>query len=490
MRPMLSIDFGNTYTKLGVRKNGDSRAMLLTDGSLKWDDGLFACVPTLAACHKTARNEKWYFGTDVMRFREQTPGLAIYRNWKPRFFDGVSENRRPPSPVSRPLRVGSSLPAPPGISDGAWQTILTSLPQAQVQEIWASLAGQSATPQLQAESNSEETDLDFKWIGLGFFRWLLAFIDPICRKAIGVSARDVPVRISLPSFGSVAQAELLLKEILSEAGWTLDDRVATLPEPLSNAIGTFTEGLNVTHRQGASPHYGRMFANTGLLARMREATLANGPRTAWVLIADVGGYTTDFAMVGLDLEDIDARLEGLVDGRRRLAHQSEALGVTNLDQQLRDRLAPVKRQALMEIMNDPDQQRLETFHRNCFGRTGRYATRRAIIGDTRAERQMIQELVTTFAEQIADDAERFLETHQYDHIDDLILTGGGTMITAVREALCSRLQRYGLVTVHFGAEPPERQFAGIRSHTLMSQLVRGATAIGGASIYFDFANAT
>jgi len=483
---MLSIDFGNTYTKVALRPTVDSPGVLLTDPSLKWDDQLNACVPTLAACHEHGGKAEWHYGTDVMRFRENTPGLTVYRNWKPRFFTatpiGSTVSTRP-----APVLARGTLDVPPGLTAEAWATIQADLPPDRVDSLWVKLHGQDGAAVTAQTESVEETDLDHKNIGLGFFRWLREFFDPVCRKHMNVPASEIPVRVSLPSFGCVARAEELLKEILSEAGWTLDDRVPTLPEPLSNAIGTFTEGINAVHRSPPAPHYGQMFQHTGLLSRMREAILADGPKTAWVLIVDVGGYTADFAMVGLDLEDIDARIDGRIDGKPRLAHHSEAIGVTDLDRRVRDLLSATKQKAMDEIITDPDQQRLESFHKNCFGHLGRHALRRVVIGESAKEKRVIREALAQFAEDIADDAEGFLNTHQYDRIDDLILTGGGTMIPVVREVLCKRLNHYGVRKAHFHLLDGEKLPTSISSHPLNSTFVRGATAIGGSSVYFDFA---
>jgi hypothetical protein len=353
-------------------------------------------------------------------------------------------------------------------------------------KVWVKLGG-AAVPPAEVTPATEETDLEHKEIGLGFFRWLREFFDPVCRRHLGRPASEIPARVSLPSFGSVAKAELLLTHILTEAGWRLDDRAPVLPEPLANAIGTFTEGMNVTHRNGTAPHYGQMFQHTGLLSRMREAILHCGPKTAWVLIIDLGGYTADFAMVGLDLEDIDARFGGSIEGKPRLAHNSKALGVTDLDARLRERLPPQKQAALDEAIANPDQQRLESFHKNCFGFLGRHTLKKITIGDSAKEKAMIQEVLGQFAEEVADDAEGFLDTYQYDRIDDLILTGGGTMIPAVREALCQRVSHYGVRKVHLYLADGEKPASSVPAHPLKSVLVRGATAIGGASVYFDFA---
>ena len=73
---------------------------------------------------------------------------------------------------------------------------------------------------------------------------------------------------------------------------------------------------------------------------------------------------------------------------------------------------------------------------------------------------------------------------QYDHIDELILTGGGCNIPLVRDAIRGKLERYNLKNSHIPvsdliAMPP-------RSQKLDRILVRGATALGAASVFFDY----
>jgi hypothetical protein len=485
---MLSIDFGNTYTKVGLRLDSDAPGELLKDASLKWDD-MNACVPTVAACFEPDGKTAWHYGTDVLKFRENTPGLAVYRNWKPRFFEGPG-TRRAAAPAGRSVAVpvgGPALSAPPGVTADAWEKLKGTLSPEELVKVWVNLGGGSAPVAVPAPPAVEETEPIYKHIGLGFFRWLREFFDPVCHRRLGRPASEVPARVSLPSFGSVAKAEMLLTHILTDAGWRLDDRAPVLPEPLSNAIGTFTEGVNATHLNRTQPHYGRMFQHTGLLARMREALLNGGPKSAWVLIADLGGYTADFAMVGFDLTDIDARFDGEINGKPRLAHKSRPIGVTDLDSRVRELLPEPKRKALDQAIADPDQQRLESFHKNCFGHLGRHTLKKVTIGDSAKEKGLIREVIAQFAEEVADDAEGFLDTYQYDQIDDLILTGGGTMIPAVREALCKRLSHYGVRKVHLYMADGENPVSSIPPHPLKSVLVRGATAIGGASLYFDYA---
>jgi hypothetical protein len=481
MPPVLSIDFGNSYTKVALRPGREERTNTIKDGSLSFDETNI-CIPTVAAEQTVLGQPTWHFGTDATRFTGETEGLIVYRNWKPHFFERGT--LAAPKPARIPVGAGRARAgAPPGITEAAWAAMQQTLSPLQLDQIWTSLAN----PASFEDEKEEVTEPEHRVIALGFFRWLREFVDPVCLKRIGLHAHNVPVRISLPSFGNMTKAELLLREILDEAGWKLDETAPVLPEPLSNALGTFTEGANATRQRGAHPDYSVMFGNTGMLRRMHDAILGRGRSVAWALIVDVGGYTTDFAMVGIDLKDIDARLEGQIDGKKRLSHLSKPLGVSALDRRLLAVLPEAKQKALEEVL--ADQQRFEAFHRVCYGKTHRYTLKSTTIGDTPAEKKVVGDVVQKFAEDTADAVETFLEVHQYEEIDDLILTGGGTLVPKVRDALCARLSKYAPrgLKVHTHFADGETIPGAKQPHKLPLELVRGATAVGGASVYFDFA---
>ena len=90
MLPMLSIDFGNSFTKVALRAGRDVTTMHLKDPSLKWDDSNI-CVPTLAASYEEKGNLVWRYGIDVLSVRQNARGLTVHRNWKPHFFNPPSD---------------------------------------------------------------------------------------------------------------------------------------------------------------------------------------------------------------------------------------------------------------------------------------------------------------------------------------------------------------------------------------------------------------
>ena len=89
METMLSIDFGNTYTKVGLRHDENTQSEPLQDPNLTYDlDNM--CIPTIAACRMVDGKEEWLYGLEVLRAHGDED-VHVFRNWKPKFFEGVEE---------------------------------------------------------------------------------------------------------------------------------------------------------------------------------------------------------------------------------------------------------------------------------------------------------------------------------------------------------------------------------------------------------------
>ena len=372
----------------------------------------------------------------------------MFRNWKPKFFDLQANMHRIAVPLVAPKRSHGQLPTQ--------QPLLFSEPEP-----------------------------DYRAIALGFFSWLREFWNKTCHNLTRKSIADIPVRISLPSFGSIAHAESLLHDILSEAGWRLDTVNPVLPEPLSNIIGALSNGENAVMKASGNIDLGAMFRQTGLLERMRESTLGSGPRTAWVMIVDVGGYTTDFAMIGLDLTDLYNDLSEDIDGKPALRHLSRPLGITDLDKRMQLALPSAKGVAIEKRINDPDSYLLEMMHMNLYNKLSQPIGGGQAIGGTITEKKLVQNVIADFAADVAACAEDFLNAHSYDAIDDLILTGGGAQIETVRKIVVDRLRHYNVKRAHCHFPDEGKPFPA-PYRRLDAQLPRGATAIGASSVYFDF----
>ena len=437
---ILSIDFGNSYCKVGLREGTKSQADLLSDDSFR-DEGNF-CIPTIIG--QRISDGMFRFGTDALR--ENEDDMRVYRNWKPMFFEE------------------------------------------------SEVASQDS---LRASLSRDGHDVDE--LALGFFTWLRKQIEAVCRVEWEIeNFSELPVRVTLPAFGNVAQATERLGDLLEESGWNLSPVQSAVGEPVANTVGAFSNGRNfvwkpdknvagemlVVPGTDLSPHFGKMFKDSPFLQAYRAYAMGfdeEGP-IHWVLVADLGGYTLDFAMLGFDREDLSqAFTPGATKGDLRLfERKSYSLGVMDLDQMVYDALPPDEREAMEQINRENDQSRLETFHRLFYKDYKPFRVRRTSIGATAIE--PVHAAVDQFVAKIIENLDRFLDTHQYPGADQLVLTGGGSNIDKVREAMIKRLEPQHTHGARFSnrENPPENY------HELPAKLVRGATAIGGTSVYFEF----
>jgi hypothetical protein len=168
-----------------------------------------------------------------------------------------------------------------------------------------------------------------------------------------------------------------------------------------------------------------------------------------------------------------------------LGHYSEPIGVHDLDQQIRGVLTEEHRKAFETLTADVDGRRIERFHHEVYQQLRPYNTGRGLIGHITEEKNKILETIHQFAEHVATIAERFLLIEQYDHIDELILTGGGCHIPLIGEAIRRKLEPYELINTHLPM-PPDAGSSTQRCHELDRKLVRGATALGATSVFFDY----
>jgi len=431
----ISIDFGNSFTKVGIRPCGvtgeegraSSLSSLLQDEGLRMDENNF-CIPTLAARAIENGREVWCYGNDVVEKATNREGYEVFRNWKPRFFSG-------------------------------------------------------------------QDDPEIQQIGRGFFGWLRQFVDAYGQAKDLPNTRDMPVRITLPAFGLQSAAAHSLVDILTDTGWNPTGLRPAVAEPVANSIGIFSEGKNAVwkpesrNRQApeAFPFYPEMFGDSDFFLATKNYALYSDEfeldRTHWVFIADLGGYTADFAMLGFDLARPDKTFEAAAtDAKEKYAYYSEPIGIADLDARVRAVL-PAEQQEAFDDMLDEVDPRLETFHRMFYTDFRPFRSRGVRIGSG-PELAPVKERVGVFAEEVATYAERFLDLHQFERVDQLLITGGGYNVPLIREALIRKLGNYQLRRVY---RPVSRQDSDLpsRHSRLDPRFVRGSTALGGASVYFE-----
>ncbi len=419
---LISIDLGNAYTKIAIRRELGEDARLAQDASLGLDGGLGISVPTVAA-HAVRRGEDhWWFGSDVARLAGTSASVEVHRNWKPDL-------------LARPLKAGDM----------------------------------------------------HRGLAVGYFRWLRhEFLPPVAAR-LDLDLKRVGTRLALPALALDKAIQRSVLDIVTEAGFVLADVAPLVTEPVANAIGVFSRGRNIVWQTDPSssprPQIGKMFEESTFLDAVRARTLEKSDRTDhWALVVDLGAFTVDCAMVGFDVEELDTPLEGRLAGKRRLSARSWPTGIAELDRRLIDHLPEDKALGFLGAIQHPDSRRLEAVHHNLYGVRQPYVLPSGVILGESRDTDLIETVLWSFAAEIADQVEAFLEDGGHDRVDTLILTGGGLFVRPVSDRLCARMSQFGIQGVYLPSGSTHLPLGGV----LPPELVRGATALGGGSIYFDF----
>lgn len=524
MEPMLCIDFGNSYTKVAFRREStpktdpfedESLSVALKDDSLTWDNFLQICVPTTVARVTEGTHTRYYYGADIRQVPLTNRTAKVYRNWKPFFFDqidgaptgagGAPAAGIEPHPVrdaENPEKDYETWVKNHFANGGAaseivtfeqWKAVLRP-----VQRSTTAPAGLETTQ----PAHRPPTNAEIDQVALGYFSWLRGFVQNCVDPTGHCSVSEIPCRITLPSFGNQNAAETRLLDILSRAGWT-SARYPVVQEPYANAIGLYTEGRNkkfiappTVHKPHPEPDlaYPAMFGNTAFYRAMyAHAHQPRGREQAaaepyWILTIDMGGYTNDFSMIALDVENL-----GFLDSTKTPPHfaiQSVPLGVLHLDDSIAKSLPAQKQLAMRQMIESLDQLALESFHRTVYGRlrTFNYPRLETAFLNNDAERRAVEKVFADFAQRVCNALDSFMTQHQYDRIVELVLTGGGYYCPPLRDAVMKHVrQRYGGRVFNVPTEQDEavEGFAAQAFRRITPLNVRGATAIGGTSLLFD-----
>jgi len=441
--PCLSIDFGNAFTKVAVRPEVPGSSAHVSHPDLQFDRGLNVCIPTTAVKIGNGSLARWYFGADAMDVPFNRPGCHFFHDWKHDFFQTAERNLEG-NILGNAAAVGNSGP----------------------------VRGCAVS--------ADELDR----IARGFFEWLRLFLDDRLAERNLPPVRNFITRIAIPAFALDSEPEARLLAILGECGFRTAYVQPTLPEPLANALGIFTGGRNVaTEDATIDPS---LFEGTRMIEAMRaRAAHRAGPLTFWTLAADLGAYTLDMAVIGFSTTDPSRSLMDTYYGKERFALFSEPLGVADLNHRIRSVLEPANRPVFDAVIRGSDPGELHLLQDNLFHWRRPFLPRGASqpLGDSR-EGERIQEEVERFAQEAGFKIQRFLKRYQYNRIDEVVLTGGGMYLPAIRDAVFRAAERLGAthayVPVRAGDQPSLHVFT-----PLTGLQVRAGTAIGGASVFFD-----
>tara|TARA_B100001123_G_C15315936_1_gene1026122 strand:+ start:1444 stop:2982 length:1539 start_codon:yes stop_codon:yes gene_type:complete len=508
---MISIDFGNSYTKVAVRQDVNSLTLPLRDSHF---GELHVCIRT-DVLQESSGNFK--YGTDVRDQVLPNSGDRVFRNWKPQLFMPKSD-----APVTTPTMenesdykvslittlnlneqqtktlIGHSSNKPVGSNDYKLELInLLDLNKEQFQSL--------LTPNVTTTDSGSETSAQNLFTG--YFNWLLNYIPGPCWK-LGISdseLAEMPVRITAPSFGSQSNAEKLLVELMTQAGWSMDNTNSVIGEPIANAIGLLTENRNpestgnsrdgcknswwTPERQDGQPHWGNMMGDTALFQEFRHFHQQDEPgdRYYWWLVVDIGGFTTDCSIIAFDLENAGEPIEmsgADQQGRRFFDTISHRHGVSNLDQSMIDALPKDQSVKLSSLIDGADQIGLSRLHRVLYSELRPY-----VFGDVTFDSlTTVKEQLDNFSERVITVVNGFLDRGSYDQVHALTLTGGGMnmqqVMTSVATSLLSADRFRGIRQIMC---PNSHNLASYHGKQLeISQIMnRAATALGGASVIFD-----
>jgi hypothetical protein len=201
------------------------------------------------------------------------------------------------------------------------------------------------------------------------------------------------------------------------------------------------------------------------------------------IVIDVGAYTTDMAVFTLDTHG------GTVEDPRTaytISQKSVPIGISQLDEQIQAAVMDAAPERGEAISNFTSSQ-WDDFRRAVYQQSGkpyRVLGTRTVIGKG-IDEVPIQEALQQFAESVVAEVTAFSADHGPVWQDELILSGGGSMIPAIRTAILnsSSVQNHHYFRVHAADIPKSTN--GTRFAKLNETLARGGSAIGGASLFFE-----
>jgi hypothetical protein len=435
-RRLVSIDLGSAYTKVAIRRDWNGESDLLRDLPLASHEVDF-CVPSVVARVEAQGGTRWMIGAAA---GAQTPGdgVRIFRYWKARLFSTEAQARRD--------EMGQS----PQASDGE----------------------------------------DYEQVAVQFFRGLRESLE---RSPYGDDVAASAVRVCVPKIDA-GDMDARVGGILDAAGWRPARGRVTVYEPESNACGMFTRGRNATWHPPAAPftpraghslHLMKMLEPEGLLQALRRMSGSFG-----VLVIDIGGFTTDFGYVQFDTSFSSDDWH-----RPMIVQQSYELGIRELDQAIYERLDEDAQREVRKLSpSEWDALKIDLY-RGAPVTLGAGGKARTIGGGGDGGRTV--EALREFAKRVIAVRDTFCRDYVRGPINAQTLTGGGSMIAPLHNAVVRALATDEDARVYdlLDEDEPRRTLV-LRGGNVTEQaveararrnqeLVRGGSAIGGSSVFFE-----
>jgi len=302
-----------------------------------------------------------------------------------------------------------------------------------------------------------------------FFRWLRETFLP---STLGLPIEGTPAaRICIPDFAVGTPAAATLESIIHEAGWCTRSSCC-VSEPLASLTGAMSNGRNSIDLDESGdpfPVLSEIFGETEFANYWGSSSLGNTPYQ--VLVIDIGAYTADFGLVHLAAQCSDYF--------SLCKTSSQPLGILALDDMICEGLPDEKRTAIRNLSpTDRERMRQVVYSRGLPWRISNDMT----LGMD-AESKLVANCVESLAERIGDAVDQFLADQQVSDVHEVVLSGGGNGIPRIVSHLTQRLEQRHVLGIHLSET--DGYYGSAHPFPISQQVVRGASAIGGASVLFD-----
>jgi hypothetical protein len=465
------IDMGSAFTKVALRADPAADAQLVSP--LGGGSAVAFCVPTVVSVERRADSrQQLEFGPKATGMTDGG-GIRVFRNWKKSIFLRPKSDDAHHSPLEALLASGE-------MADLATRFDVPPAQLHYLRQMAAAARGMAAGPgrPLSADSHEHRTA---GILAAHFFKWLREQILAACDRlpGTGLKYEAIPVRLTVPAFAHGRGVEThpgcqVLTEALTRAGWPVHPEQPLVTEPYSNAVGVLTKGKNCLLRAG-SINLGGMFANGPLMTVLKDASHHPSYRA---MVIDVGAFTTDFAGLELNTEGktvIDP------DAAFAVSQHSVPVGVSDLDSLVAAAL-PADKAAWLRSAPGYD---VDAFRRSVYAEGKPFSTNTVGRIGAGLEAEMIREAVQSFGRQLAGAVAEFCDGRTPAAMQELILSGGGSAIPAVRDALQQAAQTGGNSYIRTHAPALRKAAGGPPVGKLDVEMARGGSALGGTSIYFE-----
>ncbi len=461
------IDFGSSFTKIALRRDPSANAELLNWGNIDF------CVPSAIAVDRRGSKPKVAFGEEAANLIDGS-GITVYRDWKKDVFAVTNPARITQSPLELLLQSDDlrTLATNYGVPHGQLEYL---------QQLVSTARSLIAGPGGRVVSAEAQNQTVATALAAHYFHWLRQRVMEACAKlpTTGLKYEDIPVRVAVPAFALDAEHQhpgcKMILDALDKAGWPLHSEQALVAEPYSNVIGILTKATNPISRNGKL-HFGKMFSDGPLLTVLKDTEHYSSYRA---LVIDIGSFTTDFAALTLKPEP-GTTPELTPDRGFAVDQRSVRFAVSNLDEKMRDILR------VHEWPSKPDWTSWVAVQRSVY--TERKGYRVPGMGKPiggAADSEAVQSCLAEFANKLREETMAFCASLEPAVKQELILTGGGSFIPAVRDALREAAQASGVGFVKTHAPDLKRNQSETPIDKLSPEFTRGGSALGGASIYFE-----